>query len=159
MGISGADEDTSDKLARAEISWRRMRMNLEHRKNLGEGWNLLKPAHLKREGKYDHKSTGCYSIWCDGLLILDILLLCCRWEWTFEMTCRIRGRTERLEPDRFLTPYKLTCQWPVWIFCPFFDKGCGCRNRPQWKNHKRRSINSPSIQHSRSSFPSAHFPV
>jgi hypothetical protein len=37
MGISGADEDTSDKLARAETSLRQMRMNLEDRKNLGEG--------------------------------------------------------------------------------------------------------------------------
>jgi hypothetical protein len=47
MGISGADEDTSDKLARAETSLRQMRMNLEHRKNLGEGWNLLKPVQIK----------------------------------------------------------------------------------------------------------------
>jgi hypothetical protein len=47
MGISGADEDTSDKLARAETSWRQMRINLEDRKNLGEGWNLLKPVQIK----------------------------------------------------------------------------------------------------------------
>ncbi len=47
MGISGADEDTSDKLARAEISGRQMRIDLEDRKNLGEGWNLLKPVQIK----------------------------------------------------------------------------------------------------------------
>jgi hypothetical protein len=34
-------------LARAETSLRQMRMNLEDRKNLGEGWNLLKPVQIK----------------------------------------------------------------------------------------------------------------